>query len=150
MEIELRVANQSDLPDLIALDAECFPPGNSDLEPAPQGEIEAGVEEGNIFAAAVNQKVVGMLQLEKVSSNEWELLTLAITSGHRGQAIGKALMERLFVELSQSPYLVAVSCLTSPNNEAMQGLLESFGFVQVGLIPDYFGPGKHRLKFQLN
>jgi ribosomal protein S18 acetylase RimI-like enzyme len=150
MEIELRVANQSDLPDLIALDAECFPPGNSDLEPAPQGEIEAGVQEGNIFAAAVNQKVVGMLQLEKVSSNEWELLTLAITSGHRGQAIGKALMERLFVELSQSPYMVAVSCLTSPNNEAMQGLLESFGFVQVGLIPDYFGPGKHRLKFQLN
>jgi ribosomal protein S18 acetylase RimI-like enzyme len=150
MEIDLRVANQSDLPDLIALDAECFPPGNSDLEPAPQGEIEAGVQEGNIFAAAVNQKVVGMLQLEKVSSNEWELLTLAITSGHRGQAIGKALMERLFVELSQSPYMVAVSCLTSPNNEAMQGLLESFGFVQVGLIPDYFGPGKHRLKFQLN
>jgi hypothetical protein len=32
----------------------------------------------------------------------------------------------------------------------MQGLLESFGFVQVGLLADYFGPGKHRLKFQLN
>ena len=46
--------------------------------------------------------------------------------------------------------MVAVSCLTSPSNEAMQGLLESFGFVQVGLIPDCFGPGKHRLKFQLN
>ena len=150
MEIELRVASQSDLPDLIALDAECFPPGNSDLEPAPPGEIEAGVQEGNIFAAALNQKVVGMLQLEKVSSNEWELLTLAITAGLRGQAIGKLLMERLFVELSRSPYVVTVSCLTSPSNEAMQGLLESFGFVQVGLVADHFGPGKHRLKFQLN
>jgi ribosomal protein S18 acetylase RimI-like enzyme len=91
-----------------------------------------------------------MLQLEKVSSNEWELLTLAITAGLRGQAVGKLLMEKLFVELSRSPYVVTVSCLTSPSNEAMQGLLESFGFVQVGLVADHFGPGKHRLRFQLN
>jgi ribosomal protein S18 acetylase RimI-like enzyme len=146
----IRVASQSDLPDLIALDAECFPQGHSDLEPAPPGEIEAGVQEGNIFVAALNQKAVGMLQFEKVGSSEWELLTLAITSRHRGQAIGKALMERLFVERSRSPYLAAVSCLTSPNNEAMRGLLERFGFLQVGLIPDHFGPGKHRLKYQLN
>jgi ribosomal protein S18 acetylase RimI-like enzyme len=59
-------------------------------------------------------------------------------------------MDKFLAELAQSPYLVAVSCLTSPNNLAMQGLLESYGFVQVGLMADYFGPGKHRLKFQLN
>jgi len=150
MEIELRVATEADLADLIALDAECFPPGNLDLEPAPPGEIEAGILGESIFVATANQAVVGMLQLEKVSSNEWELLTLAITASHRGQGIGKFLMQRLLFELSRSPYLVAVSCLTSPNNEAMQGLLESFGFVQVGLLAGHFGPGKHRLKFQLN
>jgi ribosomal protein S18 acetylase RimI-like enzyme len=59
-------------------------------------------------------------------------------------------MEKFLAELAQSPYLVAVSCLTSPNNIAMQELLERYGFVQVGLMADYFGPGKHRLKFQLN
>ena len=150
MEIEIRVATESDLEDLLALDAECFPPGNSDLEPAPPGEIATGVQDQSIFVATANQKVVGMLQHEKVSSNEWELLSLAMTSTHRGQCIGQALMDRFFVELSSSTYMVAVSCITSPSNEAMQGLLESFGFVQVGLIPDCFGPGKHRLKFQLN
>jgi ribosomal protein S18 acetylase RimI-like enzyme len=150
MEIEIRIATESDLPDLLALDAECFPPGNSDLEPAPAGEIEAGIQDESTFVATSNQKVVGMLQLEKISSNEWELLSLAITSSHRVQDVGKALMERFFMELSRSPFLVAVSCMTSPSNEPMQGLLESLGFVQVGLLTDYFGPGKHRLKFQLN
>lgn len=146
----MRVATTNDLPQLIALDAECFPHGNVDLEPAPAGEIEAGVEDGAMFVALSNQEIVGMLQLDKVSSNEWELLTLAIKGSHRGQGVGRSLMERFLVELAQSPYLVAVTCLTSPNNLPMQGLLESYGFIQVGLLADYFGPGKHRLKFQLN
>lgn len=150
MELTVRVAAAEDLPQLIALDAECFPHGNVDLEPAPAGEIEAGVEDGAIFVALSNQKIVGMLQLDKVSSNEWELLTLAITEAHRSQGVGRLLMDRFVAELARSPYLVAVSCLTSPNNLPMQGLLESYGFVQVGLLADYFGPGKHRLKFQLN
>jgi ribosomal protein S18 acetylase RimI-like enzyme len=150
MELSIKVAVASDLPALIALDSECFPQGNIDLEPAPAGEIEAGVQDAGIFVATSSDLIVGMLQIDKVSSNEWELLTLAITSSHRGQGVGRALMERFLAELAQSPYLVAVSCLTSPNNLAMQGLLESYGFVQVGLMADYFGPGKHRLKFQLN
>ncbi|CAB4624721.1 unannotated protein [freshwater metagenome] len=150
MELEIRSAIDDDIPALIALDAECFPAGNFDLEPAPSGEIETGVAEGSIFVAIDQGQVIAMLQLDKASSNEWELLTLAITADYRGKGIGQALMDRLFSELSQSPYLVAVSCMTSPNNLAMQGLLESFGFLQVGLLTDYFGPGKHRLKFQLN
>jgi [ribosomal protein S18]-alanine N-acetyltransferase len=150
MDVTLRVAQANDLPALFALDAECFPEGNSDLEPAPPGEIEAGVQEGWVFVAEVANQIIAMLQFEKASSNEWELLTLAITKKYRGTGIGKLLMDRLFVELNTSPYLVAVGCVTSPNNLAMQGLLESFGFVQVGVLSDYFGPGKHRLKFQLN
>jgi ribosomal protein S18 acetylase RimI-like enzyme len=150
VEIEIGIAAESDLSDLLILDAECFPPGNLDLEPAPPGEIEAGVIEGSIFIANVNEKAAGMLQYEKLSSNEWGLLALAINASFRGQGIGKALMERFMAELSRSPYLVAVSCITSPNNEPMQGLLESFGFTQVGLLSDHFGPGKHRLRFQLN
>jgi [ribosomal protein S18]-alanine N-acetyltransferase len=150
MELTVRVAAVEDLPQLIALDAECFPHGNVDLEPAPAGEIEAGVEEGAVFVASLQEKIVGMLQLDRVSSNEWELLTLAISGPHRGQGVGRALMDKFLAELEKSPYLVAVSCLTSPNNLVMQGLLESYGFVQVGLLADYFGPGKHRLRFQLN
>lgn len=150
MELLIRVATETDLPTLLALDADCFPKGNVDLEPAPPGEIEAGVREGWIFVAEHENQVIGMLQFEKASSNQWELLTLAIQEHARGKGVGKALIDRMFVELNTSPYLVAVGCVTSPNNLAMQGLLESFGFVQVGVLSDYFGPGKHRLKFQLN
>lgn len=150
MTLLVRVATATDLPALLALDAECFPAGNSDLEPAPAGEIEAGVSDGGVFVAEDQGTVVGMLQVDRASSNEWELLTVAISESNRGAGVGKTLMERFLVELNKSPYLVAVSCMTSPNNLSMQGLLESFGFVQVGLVTDYFGPGKHRLKFQLN
>lgn len=150
MEISVRLATGSDLPDLLALDLECFPKGNTDLEPAPPGEIEQGVADNSIFVAVAGGKTIGMLQLERSSSNEWELLSVAITSSHRSSGVGQALMDRLLVELNKSPYLVAVSCLTSPNNLAMQGLLEKYGFLQVGMALDHFGPGKHRLRFQLN
>jgi hypothetical protein len=51
MELIVRIAVPSDLAELIALDAECFPKGNTDLEPAPAGEIETGVEDGGVFVA---------------------------------------------------------------------------------------------------
>ena len=150
MNLLVRPAEASDLPSLFALDAECFPAGNSDLEPAPAGEIEAGVQDGLVLVAVSGSAVIGMLQVDKASSNEWELLTIAIASSHRGQGVGKVLMDRFLHELERSPYLVAVSCMTSPNNLVMQSLLENYGFIQVGLVSDYFGPGKHRLRFQLN
>lgn len=150
MNLEIRHAVESDLGSLLLLDSECFPPGNTDLEPAPPGEIETGVAEGCIIVAVSQSQVVGMLQWDQASSNEWELLTLAISSHMRNVGVGQLLMERFLQELSKSPYLIAVTCLTSPNNLAMQGLLEKFGFLQVGLVSDYFGPGKHRLRFQLN
>lgn len=150
MELEVRVANHSDLSSLLEIDRECFPAGNLDLEPAPEGEIESGVEQGFVFVATSAGKAIGMLQIDKLSSNSWELLTLAISASNRGQGVGRLLMKRLELELSTSPYLVAVTCLTSPRNLAMQSLLEDFGFIQVGLAENHYGPGKHRLRFQLN
>jgi ribosomal protein S18 acetylase RimI-like enzyme len=150
VEISVRLATIVDLPDLLALDLECFPKGNTDLEPAPPGEIEQGVADDSIFVAVTAAQTIGMLQVEHSSSNEWELLSVAITSSHRSSGVGQALMDQLLIELNKSPYLVAVTCLTSPNNLAMQGLLEKYGFLQVGMALDHFGPGKHRLRFQLN
>ena len=150
MDIDIRIATAIDLPDLLELDAECFPSGHADLQPAAPGEIESGIQDKTIFVAMSRNKVVGMLQFEKISFDNWELLSLAITSAQRGRGIGKALLDTLFAELSRSPSLVTVSCLTSPNNGVMQGLLGSFGFVQVAVLPNHFGPGKHRLKLQLN
>jgi ribosomal protein S18 acetylase RimI-like enzyme len=108
------------------------------------------VADDSIFVAVTVGQTIGMLQVEQSSSNEWELLSVAITSSHRSSGVGQALMDQLLIELNKSPYLVAVTCLTSPNNLAMQGLLEKYGFLQVGMALDHFGPGKHRLRFQLN
>jgi ribosomal protein S18 acetylase RimI-like enzyme len=150
MSIEIRLATKDDLPFLFDLDKECFPEGSSDLEPAPKGEIEAGVSNKNSFVAILNQNVIGMMQLGKTSSNDWELITLAITKNQRGSGLGKKFMKQLLEETQKSPYLVRVSCVTSPNNIAMQSLLEKNDFIQSELLSDYFGPGKNRLRFVLN
>jgi len=150
MELTIRLATTNDLDALHALDAECFPPGQDDLQPAAAGEIETGVLEQSTFVATEAGQVVGMMQIDKSSSNQWELLTLAITESNRGQGLGSRLMDVLIAELEKSPYLVTVSCVTAPTNLAMQTLLERFGFVQMELLSNHFGVGKHRLRFQLN
>jgi ribosomal protein S18 acetylase RimI-like enzyme len=150
MELTIRLASDSDIDALHALDAECFAPGQDDLEPAAKGEIEAGVKQQSTFVAISDQRVVGMLQLDKADSNRWELLTVGIASGYRAKGIGSKLMEVIQAELEKSPYLVSVSCVTAPSNLAMQALLERFGFIQMELLSNHFGVGKHRLRFQLN
>lgn len=150
MELTIRLATEADLDHLHALDAECFAPGQDDLEPATEGEIEAGVKQQSTFIAISGQKVIGMLQLDKTDSNHWQLLTVAITAEYRSKGVGSKLMGIIQAEIEKSPYLVTVSCVTAPSNLAMQTLLERFGFTQMELLSNHFGPGKHRLRFQLN
>ena len=41
-----------------------------------------------------------------------------------------------------------VKCVTAPSNVRMRGLLVSFGFVEKGLVVDYYGAGKDRLVYE--
>jgi ribosomal protein S18 acetylase RimI-like enzyme len=144
MEIEL--AKQSDLWLLKELDRECFPAGNLHLEPAPEGEIETGLDREEIRVIKHENRIIGMIQVEK-QTKEWELLTLAISEQFRAKRLGS-----LFLEDLETEFLVSqaekIRCVTSPNNSQMRKLLERFGFRKTKELPDYFGPNKHRLLYE--
>jgi ribosomal protein S18 acetylase RimI-like enzyme len=145
MPLEFRLALESDLAALKRLDAECFPSGSLDLQPAAPGELEAGIREANTLLAESEGEVIGMMQVHQ-SETGLELLTLAITQSFRGHGLGRAFLDELenrWLKPNQS-----VWCVTSPNNLAMQSLLESYGFVSQKLLPDHFGKGAHRLLYR--
>ena len=148
-EIMIRLATSSDLSDITALDAECFPEGSLDLQPAAEGELEDGILHKSTFVAESSGRVVGMIQLERKDLANWELLALAITESYRGKGVGKMLMDKLSSEIQDSKVPVSVTCVTSPNNVVMQKLLEKFGFTKSQLLIDHFGPNKHRLRYEL-
>jgi [ribosomal protein S18]-alanine N-acetyltransferase len=144
----IRYAETKDLSALRALDAECFPPGRNDLQPAALGEIEKGLETRGIFVVEDDGAVVGFLQVDKQSGEDWELLSLAISQNQRSKGLGRKLLGQLVADrVSGSERIYTV---TAPQNLPMQRLLLSFGFREVEYLPDHFGPGKHRVKFELS
>jgi ribosomal protein S18 acetylase RimI-like enzyme len=145
----IRLALGSDLAAVQALDSECFPEGSLDLQPAAEGELEDGILQGSTFVAENSGRVVGMIQFDRADPANWELLALAITQSFRGTGLGKLLMEKLSSEIGASKRPVSVTCVTSPNNIPMQQLLERFAFTKSQLLIDYFGPNKHRLRYEL-
>jgi ribosomal protein S18 acetylase RimI-like enzyme len=148
-EIKIRLALSSDLSDITALDSECFPEGSLDLQPAAEGELEDGILHESTFVAESSGGVVGMIQIERKDLANWELLALAITKSFRGKGVGKMLMDKFSSEIRDSIVPVSVTCVTSPNNMAMQKLLERFGFTKSELLIDHFGPKKHRYRYEL-
>lgn len=147
MQFQFRKANEADLEKIRLLDSECFPVGSLDLEPAAPGELEAGVQNGEILLALCDSEIVGMIQLHN-SSSDSELLSLAITKDFRGMGLGKSLMSQILNQWSTES--ASLTCVTSPNNLAMRALLESFGFLEQAEIRDHFGEGKHRLLYRLD
>lgn len=147
MDPSYRAAIASDLAALRALDKECFPAGRDDLEPAPEGELERGLESGSILVALVQQQVVGFLQYENFPQ-AIELLTLAITADFRDSGVGTNLMQK-FLNFLKDSKIQRIYCFTSPSNLAMQKLLAKFGFRNSGLVENHYGSGKHRLRFEL-
>lgn len=145
MTISLRAAVADDLPAIRSLDAVAFPPGRPDREPSHPGELEGGLERGQITLAEEDGVVLGMLQAERTAPDQLYLASLAVAPEAQGRGIGRMLVERLLAVHAEMEPRPALFTVTSPLNVPMIGLLTSLGFVVVRGLRDYFGPGKHRV-----
>lgn len=144
MSLNIRTAEPADLPVILAVDRECFPEGREDLQPAPSGEIERGVATNKILLAELAGQPVGFLQHELSEIADLEVLSLAITAEARGHGVGNALLTHFLNSVGGQS---SIWCVTAPTNLAMRALLEKHGFVLSRSLPDYFGPGRHRVGY---
>jgi len=72
------------------------------------------------------------------------LLSAAVAPEARGQGVGGALTRELVARL-QARGVVEVLATVAPHNTASRRMLSAAGLTVQAELPDYFGPGEHRL-----
>ena len=76
------------------------------------------------------------------------LYSLAVGAPHRGKGFGKVLL-RNCLDVAKAEGVSAVYLEVGEDNPAAIHLYESFGFVRLRPLPDYYGLGKHACKMAL-
>ena len=88
------------------------------------------------LVAVLDGKVVGYIGSQTVL-DEADMMNLAVVAEHRGQGIGRLLVESLIVVLRGN----GVKCITlevRDSNEAAIGLYSSLGFAEIARRPNYY------------
>jgi len=146
-EIAIRPAAGADLAAIERLDSLAFPPNDPAREPAIEGELLQGIENGWMLVAVSGEAVVGFLQYDQIGESNIDLISLAVDPAARRGGVGAGLIAEFLRRATAGPARV-VSAVTSPQNVDMLRLLLANDFVVARAIRDYFGPGKDRLYCQ--
>jgi ribosomal protein S18 acetylase RimI-like enzyme len=145
------LATETDLPEVRSLDAECFPPGRPDRQPAAEGELEEGIRRSRVILARDHRRTIGYLHSEYTPNGALEICGLAVAEHDQRKGVGTALLDYcLAAALDGRGRLPEVLVLTSPLNVPMLELLFGHGFVGRKIMRDYFGPECHRLACYLS
>lgn len=144
----IRQAYEQDLAAIKSLDASAFPPGRPDREPAHPGELENGVNHGQIVLLVEGSQVLGMMQYEDIGNDYFYLVALAVDPEFQGRRAGTLLLDHFLKIARERPEGTSVMTVTSPLNVPMLKLLMRNGFIGRTVIPGYFGPKKDRVYCQ--
>lgn len=92
-----------------------------------------------VLVAELNQSVVGFAALTPFHPLSGYRFTATgsvyIAKGHRGEGVGRALLEELRIRAKQKEIHSIVAGVNSKNNASI-GLLKSFGFQEVGFFKE--------------
>lgn len=74
---------------------------------------------------------------------EWEVVTVAVAERFRQKGIGRKLLDyALILSGAGAEWRLEVAC----DNEAAIRLYESYGFVEAGVIKNYYGQGRNAFR----
>jgi GNAT superfamily N-acetyltransferase len=146
----VRVARSRDAAIVRALDDAVFPPDHLDLQRAEPGELEAGVAAGDVHLLELGGDPVAYLHADRSERGRVFVSGLAVRPDLQRHGLGTVLVDRFLWSLGDPRALrTPVIAVTSPRNHTMLRVLFARGFVARWVLPDHFGPGRHRLGCQL-
>lgn len=126
-----------------------FPEQSEDLQRAPDGELEEGVEAKDVYLFEMAGRAVAYLHVDRSDPERIYLSGFGILPEMQSRGLGTALVALAQPILAEYEHKVPIYTVTSPRNIRMLRLLFSLRFAGRWVLPDHFGPGRHRIGCQL-
>ena len=133
----IRLANESDLDDIMQIEHECFP---SDAWSADGMYDELTGAEKFYIVATIDEKLVGYAGLNKQPIvHQSDIQTIAVLPNLRGKGLGRELMEHLLAEAKRAN-CTEVFLEVRADNPVARKLYETLGFEQIDIRKRYYQP----------
>jgi ribosomal protein S18 acetylase RimI-like enzyme len=145
----IRVATDGDTGAVRKIDETAFPADSVILQRAAPGELEGGIEAGDIHLLERRGRPLGYIYADRSREAVVYMSGIAVLPEAQGQGLGGRLVKHVLSELRPDLEKIPFVTLTSPFNTRMLRTLFRHGFVARWALPDYFGPQRHRFGFQL-
>ena len=144
-QIRLRAFEVKDLPELVRLDARCFPPQIS----CSRAELQYFVRHlrSTTTIAESSGEIAGFCVVDwKLESGRklGHFVTIDVAPEFRRNGLGRLLMQTGEAHLG-SMGCIAITLEVATNNHAAQAFYEHLGYQQTGRIPGYYADGTNAL-----
>lgn len=144
-QIVLRAFEAKDLPELLRLDARCFPP----LISYTRAELQFFVRHprSTTTVAELNGEIAGFCVVDwKLESGRkiGHFITIDVAPELRRNGLGRRLMQMGEANLAAMG-CIAITLEVAANNAAAQAFYERLGYRQTGWIPGYYADGTNAL-----
>ncbi len=137
MSHQIRIATEADLEQIMQIEIACF--GN-DAWSKSNMKSELFATHTNYVVAEEDNSLIGYAGLSKLANSESaDIQTIAVSDSHRGQGIGRALMESLLA-YAREQGAKEVFLEVREDKQTPQNLYGSLGFVTIDRRENYYQP----------
>jgi ribosomal-protein-alanine N-acetyltransferase len=144
-QFRLRAFTEEDLPQLVRLDARCFPPQIS----YSRAELQFFVRHprSTTMVAESGDAIAGFCVVDwklEAGRKLGHFITIDVAPEFRRQGLGRLLMQAGEAQLGEMGCF-AISLEVAANNRVAQAFYEHLGYQQTGRIPGYYADGTNAL-----
>lgn len=147
--VSIRLAEPHEAGLVRRIDNSVFPERSEDLQRAPVGELEDGVEAKDVYVFEMEERVVAYLHVDRAHPQQIYLSGFGILPELQSRGLGAILVELTQPILAEYEDKLPIYTVTSPRNTRMLRILFNSRFAGRHVLLDHFGPGRHRIGCQL-